>query len=104
ICLENKLLNERSQFSAQATKSIVLMGLWNELPKNLTDADDINYELEKIYKRKSKAEQERLLKEAQEKQRANKGIYTEDMGKLSRGEGEQIWVRKYKPNLDMVAK
>ncbi|KIE84851.1 hypothetical protein SD67_14130 [Acinetobacter pittii] len=104
ICLENKLLNERSQFSAQATKSIVLMGLWNELPKNLTDADDINYELEKIYKRKSKAEQERLLKEAQEKQRANKGIYTEDMGKLSRGEGEQIWVKKYKPNLDMVAK
>ncbi|MFW6764662.1 T6SS effector BTH_I2691 family protein [Acinetobacter pittii] len=104
ICLENKLLNERSQFSAQTTKNIVLMGLWNELPKNLTDADDINYELEKIYKRKSKAEQERLLKEAQEKQRANKGIYTEDMGKLSRGEGEQIWVKKYKPNLDMVAK
>ena len=25
-----------------------------QLPKNLTDADDINYELEKIYKRKSK--------------------------------------------------
>ncbi|CAI3109140.1 hypothetical protein MWMV2_MWMV2_00564 [Acinetobacter oleivorans] len=104
ICLENRLLNERNQFSTQATKSIVLMGLGNELPKNLTDADDINYELEKIYKRKSKAEQERLLKEAQQKQKANKGIYTEDMGKLSRGEGEQIWIQKYKPNLDMVAK
>lgn len=104
VCLENRLLNERSQFSAQATKNIVLMGLGKELPKNLTDADDINYELEKIYKRKSKEEQERLLKEAQEKQRANKGLYTEDMGKLSRGEGEQIWVQKYKPNLDMVAK
>jgi hypothetical protein len=104
ICLENRLLNERSQLSTQTTKNIVLMGLGNELPKNLTDADDINYELEKIYKRKSKAEQERLLKEVQQKQRANKGIYTEDMGKLSRGEGEQIWIQKYKPNLDMVAK
>ncbi len=104
ICLENRLLNERSQLSTQVTKSQVLMGLWDELPKNLTDADDINYELEKIYKRKSKAEQERLLKKAQEKQTANKGIYTEDMGKLSRRDGEQIWIQKYKPNLDMVAK
>ncbi len=48
ICLENRLLNERSQLSTQVTKSQVLMGLWDELPKNLTDADDINYELEKI--------------------------------------------------------
>ncbi|MDO7195708.1 T6SS effector BTH_I2691 family protein [Acinetobacter nosocomialis] len=104
ICLENRLLNERSQLSTQVTKSQVLMGLWDELPKNLTDADDINYELEKIYKRKSKEEQERLLKKVQEKQTANKGIYTEDMGKLSRRDGEQIWIQKYKPNLDMVAK
>ncbi|WPP68865.1 T6SS effector BTH_I2691 family protein [Acinetobacter pittii] len=104
ICLENRLLNERSQLSTQVTKSQVLMGLWDELPKNLSDADDINYELEKIYKRKSKEEQERLLKKAQEKQMANKGIYTEDMGKLSRRDGEQIWIQKYKPNLDMVAK
>lgn len=104
ICLENRLLNERSQLSTQVTKSQVLMGLWDELPKNLSDADDINYELEKIYKRKSKEEQERLLKKAQEKQMANKGIYTEDMEKLSRRDGEQIWIQKYKPNLDMVAK
>ncbi len=62
ICLENKLLNERSQFSAQATKSIVLMGLWNELPKNLTDADDINYELEKIYKKKVKSRTRETIK------------------------------------------
>ncbi len=98
------MLNERSQLSTQTTKNIVLMGLGNELPKNLTDADDINYELEKIYKRKSKEEQDRLLKEAQQKQTANKGIYTEDMGAWSKDKGEQVWVQKYKPNLDMVAK
>ncbi|NUF35515.1 hypothetical protein HUN19_16135, partial [Acinetobacter oleivorans] len=44
------------------------------------------------------------LKEAQQKQTANKGIYTEDMGTWSKDKGEQVWVQKYKPNLDMVAK
>lgn len=104
ICLENRLLSEKNQLSAQLTKDAILRSLINELPKNLTDADDINYELEKIYKRKSKEEQERLLREAQKKQDPTKGIFNQDMGTLSKDQGAQIWNKKYKINLDVDAK
>ncbi|MEI2514304.1 T6SS effector BTH_I2691 family protein [Acinetobacter soli] len=104
VCLENKLLNERNQFNTQMTKDLALYTLKDELPKNLTDADDITYELEKIYKRKSKEEQERLLRQVQQRQQPSKGIFNQDMGTLSKDQGAQIWNKKYKINLDVDAK
>nr|WP_174506486.1 T6SS effector BTH_I2691 family protein [Acinetobacter sp. Marseille-Q1620] len=103
ICLENRLITERIVLNNDAVKSAVLMTGMNDLPSRIDDGM-MEWELQKIWDRRSPEEKARITKEITGKMSSEKGIFSKKIGDMAKNEGIVIWNQKYAPNLDLAAK